>query len=93
MDRTRDELLPGAALARDEHRQVVPLEPLNLLDNSRHRGAGGQKSWQQWLQGAVDLRADRRIGPVERRTKGITLAGHGDDHPQSPHHRMSQRTR
>jgi hypothetical protein len=41
-------------LARHEHCQVVALEPLNLLDETRHRRAGGEKARQQRLERSIE---------------------------------------
>ena len=54
VNRPGDQLLAGAALARDEHGQVVALQPLNLLDDARHRGARRQEAGQQRLERSVD---------------------------------------
>ena len=70
VDGARDQLLAGAALAGDQHRQVVALQPLNLIDDARHRGAGAEESRQQRLERALD-RADvgrARSGARARRT-------------------------
>jgi len=50
VNRARDQLLAGAALSRDQHRQVVPLQPLDLLDDAGHGGARGEESRQQRLE-------------------------------------------
>ena len=65
MDRARDELLAGAALAGDQHGQIVALQPLNLLDDAGHRGAGGEESRQQRLERA-DRRRARRARSTDR---------------------------
>ena len=59
VNRARDQLLAGAALAGDQHGQVVALQPLDLLDDAGHRGAGAEKPGQQRLE-----RRDRRPGPA-----------------------------
>ena len=62
----RDQLLARAALAGDQHGQVVALQPLNLLDDARHRGAGAEESRQQRLERAIDRRLDRRASDRSR---------------------------
>ena len=93
VDRARDELLAGAALAGDEHGEVVALQPLNLLDDARHRGAGGEKSGQQRLERPIDggSGAARPSGRARRRAR--TLPRHGGDHAQAPHDRVADRPR
>ena len=44
VNRARDEVLAGAALAGDQHGQVVALQPLNLIGDALHRGAGADES-------------------------------------------------
>ena len=44
MDGPGDQLLARAALAGDEHRQVVALQPLNLVDHTVHGGAGAYEA-------------------------------------------------
>jgi hypothetical protein len=46
MNRARNQLLAGAALTGDEHREVVALQPLYLVDHARHCGAGAKESRQ-----------------------------------------------
>ena len=56
MNRARDEVLAGAALAGDQHGQVVPLQALDLLDDAVHGGAGADEPGQQRLERTlVDL--------------------------------------
>ena len=50
MDGPRDQLLARAALAGDQHREVVALQALNLVDDAVHRGAGADESGQQRLE-------------------------------------------
>ena len=94
VDGARDELLAGAALAGDQHRQVVALQPLNLLDDARHRGAGRQEA-----RAAAARATDRRPGrrrprrAVARRAQRESLPRDGGDHPQAPHDRMADRPR
>ena len=59
MDGARDQFLAGAALAGDQHRQIVALHPLNLIDDARHRGAGAEKPGQQRLERSIDGEPDR----------------------------------
>ena len=84
MNRARDELLAGAALTGDQHGQVVALQPLNLLDDAHHRGAGAEEAGQQRLerllvdrprpaQPAADARRTARI-PARRRRRSSAAA-------------------
>ena len=66
VDRARDQLLAGAALAGDQHGQVVALQPLDLLDDAAHRGAGAEEAGQQRLERALDRRRRRRRAPAAR---------------------------
>ena len=51
-----DQILPRSALARDEHCQVVALQPLDLLDHPGHRGACADEAWEERLERTfVDL--------------------------------------
>ena len=93
VDRARDELLAGAALAGDQHGQVVALQPLNLFDDARHRGAGGEEAGQQRLERAIDGQSDGRRRAIARGAQREALARDGGNHPQAPHHRMADRPR
>ena len=93
VNRARDELLAGAALAGDEHRQIVALQPLDLLDDARHGGARRQEPRQQRLERAVRGRTDRAGGSVARRAERESLPRDGRDHPQPAHHGMADRSR
>ena len=85
VDGAGDELLAGSALAGDEHRQVVALQPLNLLDDARHRGARRQEAGQQRLERPVGGRADGAGRSVARGAQREALTRDGRDHPEPPH--------
>ena len=70
-----------SATRRDQDGEFVTLEPLNLLDHTRHC------CWQTGIRAAavrrsIDLGAS---GESDRSwaAHGATLAGHGQDHPQT----------
>ena len=50
MNRARNEILAGAAFARNQHREVVALHALNLLGDALHGGTRADKPRQQWLE-------------------------------------------
>ena len=60
VDRARHELLAGAALAGDEHGQVVALQPLDLIGHAVHRRARAEEAGQQRLERALVAAARRR---------------------------------
>ena len=76
VDRPRDEVLAGAALAGDEHREVVALHALNLLGDALHRGAGADKSRQQRLERSLQDAAGRLGGPIACGTEIEPLPQH-----------------
>ena len=43
VDRARDQFLASAAFAGDEHRQIVPLQALDLIDDAMHGRARAQE--------------------------------------------------
>ena len=49
-----DQLLARAALAGDEHGQLVALQPLDLLDDARHRRACREKPGKKRFERSVD---------------------------------------
>ena len=62
VDRAGDQVLAGAALAGDQHRQVVALHALDLIGDALHRGAGADEPRQQRLE----LPLERAGGGFER---------------------------
>ena len=94
VNRPRDQLLARPALAGDEHGEVVALHPLNLLDDARHRGAGGQEPGQQRFARLIEdvETADRRLA-LARRAERESLTGDRGDHAQPAHHGMADRPR
>ena len=93
VDRPRDQLLAGAALAGDQHGEVVALQPLNLLDDALHRRAGAQEPRQQRLERAVDGEVRRGDRPIARAAELEPLPRDRRDHAQSAHDRMAERPR
>ena len=93
MNRARDQLLAGAALAGDQHGEVVALQPLNLIDDPVHRGAGADEAGQQRLERALDVRLRRGRAALARAAQFEALAGDGGHHLHPPHHRVPRRPR
>ena len=84
--------LPGTAFAGDEHREVVPLQPLDLLDDARHGGAGREEPGQQRLERSIDGDAGhRQRRAIARRAQREALARDRRNHPQPPHDRVTDR--
>ena len=89
VDRARDEVLAGAALARDQHREIVALQPLNLLDDALHRGARADEAREQRLERTFERagaparagrsRAEHSVEPLAQRprTSSETAAATG----------------
>ena len=74
MNRARDEILAGPALARNQHRQVVALQALNLIGDALHRGAGADEPREQRLERTLE-RSGRRFGrPFARQAQIESLA-------------------
>src|SRR5580765_4293249 len=90
VDGARDELLARAAFARDEHREVVPLQALDLLDHPRHRRAGAQESRQERLEGMIDRQADGLGRAVAGGAQRKTLLGDGRNHADALDNRLSE---
>ena len=65
VDGARDQVLAGAALAGDEHRQVAALQALDLIGDALHRGAGADEPGNQRLERSLD-RARRPARPDAR---------------------------
>ena len=93
VNRAGDELLAGAALAGDQHREVVALQPLNLIDHPVHRGAGADEAGQQRLERPLDARLRRGGAALARAAQLEALAGDGGHHLHAPHHRVPRGTR
>ena len=78
VNRARDELLAGAALAGDQHRQVVALQPLDLLDD-----ALSSRRWRRGIPAAAaramrsTARRPTADGPIARRAQREALARDG----------------
>ena len=83
VDGARDEILAGAALAGDQHGQVVALQPLDLIGDALHRGAGADESRQQRLERPLDVRRRRpRAAARAPRTDRIPGAATARDRAQ-----------
>ena len=54
MDRAGDQVLARAALAGDQHGQVVALQALDLIGYALHRGAGADEPGKQRLERPLD---------------------------------------
>ncbi len=93
VDGARDELLARAALARDEHGEIVAPQTLNLFDETRHRGTGREKPRQERLERSIQGDGRRTHGTVPRRAERESLPRDGSDHAKTPHHRVTDRTR
>ena len=93
VNRARDQLFAGPALAGNQHGQVVALHPLDLLDDPRHRLAGRDKSWEERLERSIDRWAGRRDRSVALRAQRKSLSGDGRDHAKPAHDRMPNRPR
>ena len=88
-----DKLFAGSAFTGDQHREVVALKPLNLLDDPRHDGTRAQKSRQQRLEQTIHGCIDGSGRSVARGAEGKALTRHRYDHSQSPHDRVADRPR
>ena len=83
MDRAGDEVLAGAALPGNQHRQIVALQVLDLVGHALHRRARADESGQERLElplhdGGRGLdRALARLAQIE------ALAQHGAEHPEA----------
>ena len=62
MNRPRDQILAGAALAGDQDGEIVALQPLDLIGDPLHRGARADESRNQRLEWPFD----RAGGGLER---------------------------
>ena len=62
-----DELLTGAALARDQHVEIVALHPLNLFHDAVHGRAGAEEAGQQRLERSINREVGDRGGAIARR--------------------------
>ena len=76
MDRAGDEILAGAALAGNQHRQVAALQALNLFGHALHGGAGADESREQRLEGPFDG-ARRGLRPGVRAPSTGRIPGAG----------------
>ncbi len=104
VDRPRDEILAGAALAGDEHREVVALHALNLIGDALHRGARADKSRQERLERPLEDAA-RRLGraiaggaeieplPQHGAERAEPLAGAAGERPAARHESESRPVR
>ena len=50
MNGARNQFFSSSALARDQHRQIVALQPLDWIDDALHRGAGANKAGHERLE-------------------------------------------
>ena len=92
MNRARDQLFAGSALAGDQHGQVVALQPLDLIDDTIHRGTGADESGQERFERA--RRADRPpASDVPARRTARIPAARPREHAQAPQRRVAERTR
>ena len=84
VDGSRDQLFADAALAGDQHRELVALQPLNVLDDAHHGGAGAEEPGHQGLEGLLvdDFRRGRRT--LACRAQVEPLGGNRGDHPEAP---------
>ena len=85
MDGARDEVLAGAALARDQHRQVVALQPLNLFGDAVHRRARADEAGKQRLERPLVALFDGLRRALARAAQLEPLARHRGEHAQPPH--------
>ena len=76
VNRARDEVLAGAALAGDEHGEVVALHALNLLGDALHGGARADESGQQRLERSLEHAAGRLGRTVAGGAEIESLAQH-----------------
>ena len=98
VDGARDEVLAGAALARNQHGEVVALHALNLLGDALHGGARADESRQQRLERPLHDAA-RCVGeplargteieslPQNRAERAEALAGAPREGPGARHER------
>ena len=80
MNGARHELFARAALAGDEHREVVPLQALDLFHHAHHGGAGAQEARKQRLERLLVDDFRRRRGALARGAEVEALSGDGGDH-------------
>ena len=90
VNRARDQLLAGAALAGDQHREVVALQPLDLIDHACHRGAGAEEARQQRLERAFGGGVDRGRRPIAHAAQIEPLPRHGRHHAHAAQQRMAR---
>ena len=91
VDRARDQILAGAALAGDQHRQVAALEALDQIGDALHRGAGADEPGNQRLERPLDRAGDRLGRPLARGAELESLAQHGAQRAE-PLQRRAART-
>ena len=84
MNGARDEVLAGAAFARDEHHQVMALQPLNLIGDAIHRGARADEPGEQRLERARAARLRGVAAAVARAAQLESLAGDDGEHAETP---------
>ena len=92
VDRARDQLLAGAALAGDQHREVVALQPLDLIDDAGHHGAGAEESGQQRFERPFRGRVDHGGWTIAHAAQIEALARDRRHHANAAQERMAQRT-
>ena len=82
VNRARDQILAGPALAGDEDGQVVALQPLDLIGDALHGGTGAHETRQQRLELPLDLPPATLDRPLARAAQIESLAEHGGERAQ-----------
>ena len=83
VDRPRDQVLPGAALAGDEHGQRLPLHALNLVGDAGHGGAGADEAGQQRFERALAVLLGRLLRALAQAAQLESLARDRGEQPEA----------
>ena len=76
VNRARDQVLAGAALAGDQHGEVAALQALDLIGDALHRRAGADEAGDQRLERRSMAPAAGSQRPLARRAQLEALAQH-----------------
>jgi hypothetical protein len=93
MNRARNEILARAALAGDEHGQVVALESLNLVGQPIHRRSSTDEPWEERFERSTVLVIDSLTWTLSCPAQIETLSRDGGEHAQSSRGDISERCR
>jgi hypothetical protein len=94
VNRPGDEFLAGAALACDQHGELIALQALDLIDHPRHQRTGAQESGNERLEWPLDCRGIDGAGRSFPRLAQVeSLLRHRAEHAQTPLDEIAQRSR